>query len=174
MKSIFEFLRPILIAFALSLIFAPILYGEEDSGDDLIPERNQFDFWVGEWELTWSDGGRGSNTITREYDAWVIREQFDGGETGFRGMSVSVYDTITGKWHQTWVDNSGNYFDFVGSFRDGVMDLRTERLIDGEPVPYRMIWYNISADSLDWSWQKSGDGGENWQNLWKIHYVRRK
>ncbi len=39
---------------------------------------SQFDFWLGEWELTWGDSGRGSNTITAILDSMVIAENFDG------------------------------------------------------------------------------------------------
>lgn len=27
------------------------------------PEARQFDFWIGEWELTWDKGGKGFNII---------------------------------------------------------------------------------------------------------------
>ena len=53
------------------------------------PEFSQFDFWVGEWDLTWGEDGRGTNVITREYDGCVVRERFE--TEGFRGMSVSSW-----------------------------------------------------------------------------------
>jgi hypothetical protein len=39
-------------------------------------ENEQFDFWIGEWELTWAENGRGRNVITKILDGKVVQEQF--------------------------------------------------------------------------------------------------
>ena len=175
MKAILEFSRPLLIGFALLAIYAPILFAADDGEAAKAPELSQFDFWVGEWDLTWPDSGRGTNIITKDYDGYVITEHFDGAPSmEFQGMSVSVFNSKIGKWQQTWVDNQGGYLDFVGGFKDGVMDLRRVAVENGDSVTYRMLWHNITADSLDWIWQKSHDSGVQWQDLWPIHYVRRR
>src|SRR5437016_14149277 len=60
------------------------------------PQQKQFDFWVGEWELTWPDSslnkvGHGTNSIKRTLDGCVVQESFSGGESmPLRGMSVST------------------------------------------------------------------------------------
>ena len=36
----------------------------------------QFDFWLGEWDLTWSDGGQGEYIVTLELDSSVVQEAF--------------------------------------------------------------------------------------------------
>jgi hypothetical protein len=33
-----------------------------------------------------------------------------------------------------------------------------------------MVWKNITANELDWSWEASHDGGKTWQVQWPIHY----
>ena len=43
---------------------------------------------------------------------------------------------------------------------------------NGQPILQRMLFYNIRADSLDWNWERSDDGGQTWKTLWKIHYER--
>src|SRR4051794_21470059 len=87
-------------------------------------EARQFDFWLGDWDLTWGEDQRGRNVITAILDGRVIQEQFDGlAATPLRGMSVSVYDERQGRWQQTWVDNSGGYLDFTGGWADGRMVL---------------------------------------------------
>lgn len=145
------------------------------------PEQKQFDFWVGEWELTWpgqkpGETGRGTNRITRTLDRCVVQENFSGGNSmPLRGTSVSVFDARAGKWKQTWVDNQGGYLDFVGEFKDGQMILsRTAKKPDGTPILQRMVWKNIANDTFDWSWERSQDGGKTWQVLWPIHYQRQK
>jgi hypothetical protein len=136
---------------------------------------SEFDFWVGDWNLTWGDSGRGSNSITRDYDSCVIIERFDGSPSSpLKGLSVSTVSPETGRWHQTWVDNSGAYLDFVGDFTDGRMILQRDGSRSGEPVKQRMVWYNIAEDALDWNWEQSDDEGKTWKILWKIHYERKK
>jgi hypothetical protein len=44
--------------------------------------------------------------------------------------------------------------------------------VEGLPALYRMRWENIERDSLDWSYQRSDDGGESWITLWAIEYSR--
>ncbi len=140
--------------------------------------NNQFDFWLGEWELTWADHGRGHNSVTRILGDKIIREKFtslhDDHTAPFQGMSVSVYNEAANQWKQTWVDNQGNYLDFVGGVQDGDMILSRQTMVEGKPAQQRMVWTNIQPDSLDWYWQLSEDAGQTWQTLWHIHYQRQK
>ena len=100
-------------------------------------------------------------------------ENFDGRPSlDFQGLSFSVYDRNAGCWKQTWVDSEGSYLDFVGSFADGVMELRRSGECDDAGSVFRMRWENIEPNSLDWSWQRSVDGGETWTTLWAIEYSR--
>ena len=139
------------------------------------PEARQFDFWLGEWALTWGETGQGTNRVTAVLDGRVIQEDFDGTPAiPLKGLSVSTYNSALGKWQQTWVDNSGSYLDFVGEFADGKMVLSREATVQDKPVKQRMVWYNIAEDELDWNWERSDDGGETWQVVWQIHYQRKK
>ena len=79
------------------------------------PEASQFDFWLGEWELTWGDSGSGTNTVTAILDSVVTAEFFDGRPSiPLVGKSYSVYVAREGKWKQTWVDNDGGLPGFFG------------------------------------------------------------
>lgn len=134
----------------------------------------QFDFWLGEWDLTWGENRKGTNSITKILDGCVVLEQFDATLTApFRGLSLSVYDAQSGEWQQTWVDNTYGYLVFRGRFSDGIMELRRTAHEHGRPFLQRMLWYNIAPDSLDWNWERSDDDGRTWQTLWSIHYRRK-
>ncbi len=147
------------------------------------PEGKQFDFWLGEWELSWPAEqwggekgklGKGTNTINRVLGDCIIQEEFRFPEGNFDGSSVSVYNTKTGLWQQTWVDNQGSYLLFTGEFKNGAMELRTEPFErDGKTRVSRMVFNNIEQSSLDWDWQRSDDGGKTWADVWNIHYQRK-
>jgi len=90
-----------------------------------------------------------------------------------RGTSLSTFDVASGGWKQTWVDNEGGYLDFTGEFKNGEMILQREAIRNGVKIPQRMVWKNITANEMDWSWEASRDGGKTWQVQWPIHYKRR-
>ena len=136
----------------------------------------QFDFWLGSWDLTWGDNGRGTNEITRILDGRVIQENFasypdDDGQV-LKGISVSVYTAANNQWQQTWVDNQGSYLDFVGNFSEDRMILSRDAVVNDKPVKQRMVWFNINEGAFDWAWERSEDEGRNWQTMWAIHYQR--
>jgi len=142
--------------------------------DQMIPPERQFDFWLGEWEVSWGEGQRGTNRIDKILDDKVIRERFDGNPAmPFRGMSLSAYDAQGEQWRQTWVDTEGNYWAFTGGFKDGRMTLSTEVEADGKPVQLRMVFFNIAADELDWHWERSEDGGRSWEPNRSCRFVNR-
>jgi len=136
-------------------------------------DLSDFDFWLGEWEVSWPHEGRGRNVITRVLDDHVILENFDGNPgMAFRGMSVSTISAETGRWQQTWVDSEGGYLDFVGGMVDGRMILQRTAHRDGREFLQRMVFDEITANSLEWRWERSTDGGATWELLWPISYRR--
>jgi len=141
------------------------------------PEYRQFDFWLGTWDVWWESGdtiARGSNHVTEQLGKCVIQEDFSAfGSPPFNGHSVSVWNPQSGQWRQTWVDNSGGYLDFTGGWKDGKMILSREYTRNDSLLMQRMVFYNISQDTLDWKWEGSRDNGETWNVLWHINYERR-
>jgi hypothetical protein len=147
------------------------------------PEARQFDFWLGRWDLTWpaeQAGGEpgetmtGTNWIDRLFGQCVIEESFSNSDDSFQGRSLSVYDPGAGLWRQTWVDSAGGYLVFTGGFDGAKMVLSTEPAEhDGATMVSRMVFSDITEDSLYWEWQKSEDGGKTWADRWTINYTRR-
>lgn len=139
------------------------------------PEASQFDFWLGDWYLTWGKGGEGTNTITELFGDCGVQEDFAGQmPTGmYFGHSVSMYDVPAGKWKQTWVDSQGGYLQFEGGIEGDTMVLYgAGTQPDGTPFRTRMTFMNITDDNFDWHWERSTDDGTTWTLQWNIHYER--
>lgn len=143
-----------------------------------IAPADQFDFWVGTWELTgrsrttpgkdvWTDT-RAKNVITKTLKSRVIEENFS--MTGFSGQSWSVYNPTSKQWQQTWVDDSGSYLLLVGGYAAGKMILTQTNTPPG--VKMRMVFSNIKKDSFKWDWQSSRDAGKTWETQWELNYKR--
>ena len=143
------------------------------------PESRQFDFWVGDWELSYkgADGTvlESRNKITKILDGCVLLEQFAGAPgTKLNGHSVSTFDRNAKRWKQTWVDNTASYLDFTGGLADGKMVLMRDAERQGKKFMQRMVWQDIRADAFKWLWQRSDDGGATWSTQWEIDYRRAK
>lgn len=130
------------------------------------------DFWIGEWDASW-DGGSGINIVTREFGGHVIVERFEAGPPEpFSGLSVSVHDSASGQWRQTWVDSTGSYWAFAGGpGDDGSFVFATPERVDADQVFKRMVFSNIAHDTFDWRWEFSHDGRQ-WEQRWAIQYRR--
>ena len=145
-------------------------------------EKAYFDFWVGEWEVTWNEAdgkkGKGLNTISKTLDENVINENFrilEGQSKGFKGTSISVYQPRQKRWKQAWADNQGGYFDFVGETDNGKRIFKTQPIKNGDnEVISRMVFKDIKKDSFVWDWESSVDGGKTWKLNWQINYKRKK
>ena len=140
-----------------------------------MPTPADFDFWLGTWDVRWGTAGEaGRNVIARSFGGRVIEERFDGRPgTNLLGMSVSVFDPHRELWRQTWVDDAGNYFALEGNLVDGEMILVCEDHNGPErDAVYRMRFFDIAADSLTWTWERSLDGRETFEELWRLDYSR--
>jgi hypothetical protein len=65
----------------------------------------QFDFWLGDWDVTAANGQGGStNQITAGLDGCLVSENWTAAN-GIRGRSINAYDADLQQWHQTWVSS---------------------------------------------------------------------
>ncbi|MGZ8537587.1 MAG: hypothetical protein ACXWV9_04945 [Flavisolibacter sp.] len=143
-------------------------------------QASQFDFWIGDWNLSWNDSVRGNNRVVKLFGNCTVHENFTNPQTGYLGQSWSVYNSNYQYWQQTWVDSNGGYIALTGGMKGDSMVLTTGE----QKVPVsisstgklisRMVYHNIKPDSFDWIWEASSDGGISWRQNWKIHYERRR
>jgi hypothetical protein len=131
--------------------------------------RRAFDFWIGAWEVR-GPAGRlaGHNRITSLFDGCALKEEWEG-VSGHRGTSLNAYAPATGRWHQTWVDASGELLLLDGGMVDGAM------VLEGSTgrTRHRISWSLIEgdADQLRQHWETSEDG-EEWATAFDGRYIR--
>ena len=137
------------------------------------PEHRQFDFWVGEWDVTVSGKPAGTNSITKEMKGCVIHEHWSGGG-GLRGESFNIWDRTRKKWHQTWVTDTGNLLVLEGEFVNGAMQMTGESMTAKGAVTNRVTWTPNPDGSVRQFWESSTDGGNTWQTSFDGLYRRAK
>jgi len=137
------------------------------------PEYRQFDFWLGEWDVknaAQPDRPSTHNKITRAQDGCVIVEEYDT-PAGYTGISLSYYDRVSDRWHQTWIDNQGVPIVHSGGLRDGKMVL-SDSPAEGKPIN-RTTWSPLGDGRVRQLWESSNDGGESWTKLFDGYYAKR-
>ena len=138
------------------------------------PEHRQFDFWIGDWEVTTPDGASaGRNRIESILDGCALRESWTGVKGG-SGNSYNAYDRQNGRWHQTWVDNGGLVLRLDGTFAAGRMILSGEtRDSAGARVLNRITWQETAPGAVRQLWETSKDGGRTWSVAFDGRYRKR-
>ena len=139
------------------------------------PEFRQFDFWVGEWNVTDSAGKipYGTSSVTLEEGGCLIHEHW-AGTNGGTGQSFNFYNATRHDWTQVWVASSGGQLHLVGNFDAGAMVLKETSVgPGGTPVLQRISWTPQPDGRVRQLWQRSVDSGKTWTVGFDGWYRRR-
>jgi hypothetical protein len=131
-------------------------------------EHRQFDFWIGDWNVTSNGQTAGTNSIHPIHNGCALQENWQGaGAGGISGSSFNIYDRASGHWHQSWVDASGTLLLLDGGLVEGSMVMSGKRPArDGNGMTlHRITWTPSSDGSIRQLWQASTDDGKNWTVL---------
>ena len=138
------------------------------------PEYRQFDFWVGDWDVTLPDGKTaGHNRIEPILGGCALRETW-AGTGGLAGNSYNIYDSSRKLWHQTWVDGQGTLLQLEGHFANGRMVLEGESVDStGATARQRITWEPTGPGRVRQLWETSTDGGRTWTTAFDGRYRKR-
>jgi hypothetical protein len=133
------------------------------------PEHRQFDFWIGEWEVTLPDGKvAGHNRITKILDGCALKEEWTGAK-GNEGTSLNAWDPDARRWRQTWVDQGGTVLLLAGALEAGKMVLQG----GGGSGLQRITWTPMPDGRVRQLWESSSDGGRAWKVEFDGNYAKK-
>jgi len=172
-----------------ALIFASCASAQDSSGEDAAEseapptppcmradndEHDDFDFWVGEWNVYDTEGNyAGHNAITKINAGCLIHEHWVG-RGGFPGDSYNFYDPLAGEWRQVWV-SGGFMIDYTGGLNeDGEMVLEGElaSFANRQPQDFRGVWTPNEDGTVRQYFEMKDESGE-WQPWFEGRYVRK-
>ena len=139
------------------------------------PRFAEFDFWVGEWDVTVAGGQlAGSNRIERAESGCVLTEHWTSA-TGGTGMSINYLDKITGEWVQIWNAQGGSQINIRGGLTDTGMSLvgTIHYVANGTTFPFRGLWTPLEDGRVRQYFEQSNDQGETWSPWFEGFYARR-
>lgn len=136
-------------------------------------EFRQFDFWVGNWNVTIGDHQAGTNLVTLEEDGCVVHEHWTGSKGG-TGQSFNFYDRRDRKWHQIWVANDGSSLFLTGGLTGNTLTLEGDTpQPDGSTVRNRISFRNNPDHTVRQLWETSSDNGSTWTPAFDGLYRKR-
>jgi len=140
-------------------------------------ENRQFDFWLGEWDVSTTQGGvpAGNSKIELILEDCVVQENWKSLSSMYAGKSYNIYNAALKRWEQYWVDNVGGNIFFYGGLKDGVMDYWTEELPqpDGTKLLRHLQFIKLGPDTVRQFSQGSSDGGKTWKVEYDFTYRRK-
>jgi len=164
-------LRIGLVALVLGAAIGAVAAQQPSCSDD---KAREFDFWIGEWEVSAKDKVAGHNSIQPILGGCVLQETWRG-SGGSAGSSFNFYNPQTGSWHQFWVWRNGTTLELEGGYADGKMVLEGVSK-DGEDrtVHNRITWYDNADGTVRQHWETSSDGGASWRAAFDGLYRKKK
>ena len=164
----------LLYLMAVNLPLPPAALAENVPAPCADAAHAQFDFWIGEWDVTRADGTpAGTNRIERILGGCVIFENWTSAAGGYEGKSFNTFDPLSGKWNQVWVDTTGTTLHFSGRLAGKVMDMSGSQETAEGTLHHRMTFTQNEDGTITQHWQQSRDGKE-WQTLFEGLYRKTK
>jgi tetratricopeptide (TPR) repeat protein len=141
-------------------------------------ENRQFDFWLGEWSVTSTQGGipAGDSKIELILEDCVVQENWKSQNGPYSGKSYNIYNQAQKRWEQYWVDNVGGNIFFYGNMKDGAMDYFTDEIPQpsGPPLKRHLQFIPIGPDKVRQFSRSSTDDGKTWTVEYDFTYTRKK
>jgi hypothetical protein len=140
------------------------------------PNFRKFDFWVGDWDVQQTGVPRApvgaSSHVEKILNGCVIFENWEPGPGG-AGKSFNIYNAVTKKWEQYWVDATGRLTHYFGEFHDdGNLYYEADQF--GSTNRIRMTFFNQGPDQVRQLGHLSTDFGKTWTVSFDLTYLRKK
>ena len=112
---------------------------------------HQFDFWLGQWDITEAGAPAGTNVVEPLLGGCAIRENYLDPDGGSVGTSLNSYDADTRLWRQTWVADYLVDYRLAGNLdASGTMVLTGERInaLNGRLLIDTWKWTPVDASTM--------------------------
>lgn len=131
------------------------------------PESHQFDFWIGEWEVTNPAGkAAGVNRIEAMANGRGLLENWTGAG-GYTGKSLNAWNAKLGRWQQFWVGSDGTVLELRGG-----LDAKGNMVL--ADASNRITWTPNADGTVRQLWESTRDGGKTWTVSFDGQYRKKK
>ncbi len=157
-----------------ALGFASVLHAQNQRPPAPPAAAAQFDFWLGEWDVTVPNGKlAGESRVDKISDGWGLLENWSSSNGG-PGKSLNAYNAAKKQWQQFWV-GAGGVLELSGGLdAAGHMVLTGETTgPGGHQTIERITWSPNPDGSVRQHWEQSTDAGVTWTTAFDGLYRRK-
>jgi len=165
--------RLAVILILVSVLSPPTIAQQAPFDCDASSAHRQFDFWIGQWEVSDTEGKpQGHNSIQRIQNGCALEEQWRS-VSGGSGESINYYHPAQDRWHQLWVDGGASIIDISGGLKQGSMVLEGTiyYLKSGKEKPFRGSWTPLADGRVRQFFEERDEAG-SWQTWFEGFYQR--
>lgn len=137
-------------------------------------EFNEFDFWVGEWEVHVANGTyAGKNKIEKSQAGCALIENWLGA-AGNPGMSVNYFDVATNEWVQVWNSAGGSQINIRGGLTDEGMLLEGQinYVSNNVSAQFRGLWTLLDDGRVRQFFEQYDEDSESWAPWFEGFYTK--
>ena len=173
-----------ILVFTLCTLAAPPVMGDEvpapapvKSVCETMENFNDWDFWVGEWNVYSNDGKhtlQGTNSITKQHLNCLIMESWTSAKGG-QGSSMNYYDPVESQWRQVWVASAYS-IDYTGGLNESgsmVLNGKINYYKQGKSFSFRGAWTPKQDGSVRQFFEQFDAEKEQWTVWFDGIYERR-
>ncbi len=164
------------IHFVFAVFISMTINAQQDVCACCTENHQAFDFWVGTWNVTNTDGTpAGKNIITKIEDECILRENWTSAKGNYTGTSYNFYNAQEKQWEQIWIDNKGGNLHLKGNRVANQMILQSDELTSSKGQKYvnRITWTLNENGSVRQHWETSSDQ-KTWTTAFDGLYVKEK
>ena len=138
-----------------------------------VAERHQFDFWIGDWDVTTQGGTSvGTSVIQSVSGGCALLENWTSNRGG-HGKSLNTYNPTRHQWQQFWVGQDGG----VGEYRSSEFDGKSLAFFmkdDADSLSsHRLTFTEVDSATVRQHSEVSKDGGKTWTTEYDFYYHRK-
>jgi len=152
----------------------PVVAYADDAKPCAGGEHRQFDYWLGNWSVSYGGPPAGTSKVELALDQCMIVESWDGARN-HSGKTIFAYSPDDHSWYGMFADNEGR----AHIFNQGKVSAETAEFQgtshgpNGETVLNRVKIVRASADKVEQTWEKSADNGATWNMVYRGEYTRK-
>ena len=138
---------------------------------------NDFDFWLGEWNVYSNDEKRvfqGTNSVTKHHKNCLIMENWTSAQGG-TGRSMNYFDPVEDQWRQLWVA-VGYSIDYTGGLDESgsmVLNGKINDYKSGKSQDFRGKWTANTDGSVRQFFEQRNPETSEWAVWFDGLYVRK-
>jgi len=161
-----------LIVVTLLTLFCFEGFSQQDGQNELMKNRQQFNFWIGEWNVYkfGTDTLVGHSQIISIMDGIAVEENYQSASGKYKGTSINKYNQAQDKWEQFYVDNIGMTLHMRGNFIDSKMTLDDAGLSANRKMVNQITWESLENKTVRQTWRQSQDDGMTWKVVFDGEY----